>query len=73
MAGGRKRSKEASSEDKPQSKKAKPDSDSASGSDEEAGASDGSTKQPDKGIHVNPTRYRELRGGEIKKGPVIYW
>lgn len=26
-----------------------------------------------KSLHVNPKRYRELKAGEIKKGPVIYW
>lgn len=26
-----------------------------------------------RGLHVNPKRVRELRGGEVKKGPVIYW
>lgn len=25
------------------------------------------------GLHVHPDRIRELRGGEVKPGPVIYW
>lgn len=25
------------------------------------------------GVHVHPDRIRELRGGEVKPGPVIYW
>ncbi|KAL3156827.1 hypothetical protein ABBQ38_001097 [Trebouxia sp. C0009 RCD-2024] len=29
--------------------------------------------QADNTLHVNPKRYRELKGGAIKKGPVIYW
>ena len=38
---------------------------------EEAGPS---ADQPGgKSLHVNPKRYRELKAGEIKKGPVIYW
>lgn len=24
-------------------------------------------------LHVHPDRIRELRGGEVKPGPVIYW
>lgn len=41
---------------------------------EKAGAS-ASQAEPsfDKSLHVNPKRYRELKAGEIKKGPVIYW
>lgn len=39
--------------------------------DEEAGPS--TLDQADIPLHVNPKRYRELRAGEIKKGPVIYW
>ena len=27
----------------------------------------------DTSLQVNPKRYRELKSGEIKKGPVIYW
>lgn len=27
----------------------------------------------DTSLHVNPKRYRQLKSGEIKKGPVIYW
>ena len=38
--------------------------------EEEAGPSSGSAK---KGLHVNPRRVRELRGGTIKTGPVVYW
>ena len=32
-----------------------------------------SSEPGNKGIHVNPKRVRELRGGSVKKGPVIYW
>ena len=70
MARGRKR-KDPEPEEASQDKKSKSgEAKSESSSDEEAGPSD---HNADKGIHVNPTRYRELKGGEIKKGPVIYW
>ena len=29
--------------------------------------------KPETGVHVHPDRVRELRGGEVKPGPVIYW
>ena len=29
--------------------------------------------QANRTLQVNPKRYRELKGGEIRKGPVIYW
>ena len=70
MARGRKRKdpepKEASHDKRSKSHESKSDSTS----DEEAGPS---SDKAEKGIHVNPTRYRELKGGDIKKGPVIYW
>lgn len=31
----------------------------------------GSSSEPS--LQVNPKRFRELKAGEIKKGPVIYW
>lgn len=43
----------------------------SSSQDVEAGATP--LDQADNLLHVNPKRYRELKGGEIKKGPVIYW
>ena len=60
-------SPDAAAEDK--DKKAQKTSSDTS-SEEEAGPS---PDQADKGLRVNPKRYRELKGGEIKKGPVIYW
>ena len=29
--------------------------------------------RPATDLHVHPDRIRELRGGEVKAGPVIYW
>ncbi len=70
MAGGRKRKGKDAIETS-ESKKSKADeSEAASSSGEEAGPSSGPTN---KGIHVHPKRIREMRGGAIKKGPVIYW
>ena len=70
MAGGRKRKEEDMAE-KSDSKKAKAEEARASSSSEkEAGPSSAASEG---GIHVHPKRIRELRGGEIKKGPVIYW
>lgn len=70
MAKGRKR-KDTEPEEASQSKKTKAqESQPETSSDEEAGPSSGPAST---GVHVNPKRYRELKGGEIKKGPVIYW
>ena len=70
MAGGRKR-KEKDMVESSDSKKPKPKQAGASSSSEqEAGPSSAAFEG---GIRVQPTRIRELKGGEIKKGPVIYW
>ncbi|DBA93622.1 hypothetical protein WJX82_009822 [Trebouxia sp. C0006] len=70
MAGGRKR-KEKDMVENSDSKKAKAEeAQASSSSEEEAGLSSAASEG---GIHVRPERIRELKGGEIKKGPVIYW
>jgi len=70
MAGGRKR-KEKDMVESSDSKKPKPGKAwASSSSEEEAGPSSAASEG---GIHVHPRRIRELKGGEIKKGPVIYW
>ena len=70
MAGGRKR-KEKDMVENSDSKEAKAEEAQASSSSEqEAGPSSAASEG---GIHVRPERIRELKGGEIKKGPVIYW
>ena len=74
MARGRKRKGEEhaeTSESKKESMKAKSDPEETPESlKEEEGPSSSSAK---KGLHVNPKRVRELRGGTVKKGPVVYW
>ena len=40
---------------------------------QEKALEDASGAKHSTGLHVNPDRIRELRGGEIKPGPVIYW
>ncbi len=70
MAGGHKR-KEKDMIESSDSKKPKPEqAEASSSSEEEAGPSSAASEG---GIHVHPKRIRELKGGEIKKGPVIYW
>ena len=65
MAKGRKR-KEPQQQDQngEDSKKSK------SSKEEEPEAS---TSKPVTELKVHPDRIRELRGGEVKAGPVIYW
>lgn len=70
---GRKR-KAPESEEPPKGAQQADESIPGSSQAERAGPS-ASQAEPsfDKSLHVNPKRYRELKAGEIKKGPVIYW
>ena len=67
---GRKR-KVPESEESPEGGQQAEQSTSGSGQAEPSSTEAGPSSEAS--LHVNPTRYRELKAGEIKKGPVIYW
>ena len=69
MAGGRKRKEKEVAEISVKRPKAE-ETANVSSSEEEAGPSSTASEG---GIKVHPKRVRELRGGTIEKGPVIYW
>ena len=70
---GRKR-KAPEPEESPEGGQQAENSMSGSGQGEEAGSSPTEAgPSSDESLRVNPTRYREMKAGEIKKGPVIYW
>ena len=70
MARGRKRKGQESPGSSERSKKKPNPEETSETPEEEAETTSAPAK---KGLQVHPKRIREMRGGEIKKGPVIYW